>query len=211
MSVISRVKQLAKLRRKPYRDAYVEEHVKTSLPFQIRALREQREWSQKQLGDKMGMRQGAVSRLEKADYGKLSVNTLLRLASAFDVALLIKFAPFRKLLDEFEDLSTEALQVPSFDEEAVSLEEFANAAAIPVRTTWHAVWTQRELKREFTKPDLIFYGGGEVVVLDFKTIKTTDEADESWGEFIAAFDTPMTSKYMPGVNTADAVAVEGVM
>lgn len=131
MSVISRIKQLAKLKRKPYRDAYVEEHVKTSLPFQIRALREQRGWSQSDLGEKTGMRQNAISRLEKPDYGSLSVNTLIRLASAFDVALLIKFVPFRKLLDEFSDLSTEALEVSSFDDELPELEQ---VAAMP---TWY--------------------------------------------------------------------------
>lgn len=125
MSVISKIKQLAKLKRKAYRDAYVEEHVKTSLPFQIRALREQREWSQADLGAKTGMRQNAISRLEKSNYGSLSVNTLIRLASAFDVALMIKFVPFRKLLDEFSDLSTEALEVPSFDNEVPDLEDLA--------------------------------------------------------------------------------------
>jgi transcriptional regulator with XRE-family HTH domain len=130
MSVTSKIKQLAKLKRKAYRDAYVEEHVKTSLPFQIRTLREQREWSQRDLGEKTGMRQNAVSRLEKPDYGSLNVNTLLRLASAFDVALLIKFVPFRKLLDEFSDLSTKALEVSSFEQELPELEQ------ITAITTW---------------------------------------------------------------------------
>jgi transcriptional regulator with XRE-family HTH domain len=131
VSVISKIKQLAKLKRKSYRDAYVGEHVKTSLPFQIRTLREQRGLSQRDLGEKTGMRQNAISRLEKPDYGSLSVNTLLRLASAFDVALLIKFVPFRKLLDEFSDLSTEALEVSSFDDELPELEEVASMA------TWY--------------------------------------------------------------------------
>lgn len=135
MSVISKIKQIAKLRRKAYRDAYVEQHVKTSLPFQIRAMREEpeRDWSQADLGEKAGMRQNAISRLEKADYGNLSVNTLLRLASAFDVALLIKFVPFGKLIEEFKDLSAEALQVPSFDNEVASLEQAARAeTAVPI-------------------------------------------------------------------------------
>lgn len=146
MSVISKIRQLAKLKRKPYRDAYVGEHVKTSLPFQIRTLREQRGLSQRDLGERTGMRQNAISRLEKPDYGSLSVNTLLRLASAFDVALLIKFVPFRKLLDEFSDLSIEALEVNSFDDE---LPELENVAAITANTS-------------FVRPTAFFYGGGEI-------------------------------------------------
>jgi hypothetical protein len=64
------------------------------------------------------------------------VNTLLRLAAAFDVALLIKFVPFRKLLDEFSDLSTGALQVNSFDDELQVLE---NTTA--TTSNWSSVGT----------------------------------------------------------------------
>ena len=123
MSVTSKTKQLAKLRRKAYRDAYVEEHIKTSLPIQMIALREQRGWSQTELGRRVGMRQNAVSRLEDAESGVPSVTTLLRLAKTFDVALLIKFVPFTKLLAEFSDLSTQALEVKSFEDELPELEE----------------------------------------------------------------------------------------
>jgi transcriptional regulator with XRE-family HTH domain len=100
-------------------------------------MREQaeRNWSQAELGSRAGMRQNAISRLEKADYGNLNANTLLRLASAFDVALLIKFVPFRKLVEEFADLSTQALSVPSFDSELPELEEFASSAITTVTTT----------------------------------------------------------------------------
>jgi transcriptional regulator with XRE-family HTH domain len=127
MSVTSKTKLIAKLRDKEYRDAYVEEKVSTSLPFQIRALREQpeRQWSQAELGKRAGMRQNAISRLEDAESGTPSISTLLRLAHAFDVALLIKFVPFRKLLSEFADLSTEALQVNSFDKDVDALAEEA--------------------------------------------------------------------------------------
>lgn len=129
MSVISRLKLLVKLRDKEYRDAYVEEKVTTSLPFQIRALREQREWSQAELGNHADMRQNAISRLEDAENGTPSISTLLRLARAFDVALLVKFVPFSKLLDEFKDLSSDALEVPSFEKEMERLQQPAIAAS----------------------------------------------------------------------------------
>lgn len=125
MSVTSKLKLLAKLRNKEYRDAYVEEKVTTSLPFQIKALREQREWSQAELGNRADMRQNAVSRLEDAESGTPSINTLMRLARAFDVALLVKFVPFTKLLSEFSDVSSEALAVANFDQELPELDRAA--------------------------------------------------------------------------------------
>jgi transcriptional regulator with XRE-family HTH domain len=127
MSVPSKTKLVEKLCNKEYRDAYSEESIKTSLPFQIRALREQedRNWSQTVLGVKSGMKQNAVSRLESAEYGNLSINTLLRLASAFDVALLVKFVPYSRLVTEFEDLSPKSLEVKEFNKDLQSLSAWA--------------------------------------------------------------------------------------
>jgi transcriptional regulator with XRE-family HTH domain len=135
MSVASRLKLLAKLKRKKYRDAYVEEHVRTSLPFQIRALREQREWTQGQLAGELKTTQTAVSRLENPEYGKLSLNSLYKLASAFDVALLVKFVPFSRLIEEFQDASPQALSAMSFEEEVKKLEDWAGEEASAVQTS----------------------------------------------------------------------------
>jgi len=116
MSVTSKAKLIAKLlRNKEYRDAYVEEKITTSLPFQIRALREQRDWSQAELGNHANMRQNAISRLEDAETGTPSLNTLLRLAHAFDLALLVKFVPFSRLVREYEDVSFAALSANSIE------------------------------------------------------------------------------------------------
>ncbi len=40
---------------------------------------------------------------------------LLEVAAAFDVALIIKFVSFPRFLQETEDLSKEAMAVPSYD------------------------------------------------------------------------------------------------
>src|SRR6185437_12000514 len=100
-----------------YREAFVEENIRTGLAFQIRALREKHRLSQAQLGEKAGMPQNAVSRLEDPDYGRFTIKTLVRLAAAFDVGLSVKFVSFRALLDSLEDLRPETLAVPSFREE----------------------------------------------------------------------------------------------
>lgn len=126
MSVVSKERLLKKLSKKEYRDAYAEESVKTSLPFQIKAMREQRDWSQAILGRKTEMKQNAVSRLESAEYGNLSINTLLRLANAFDCGLLVKFVPFSRLLKEFDDVSPKALEVESFKDDLTNLESLVS-------------------------------------------------------------------------------------
>lgn len=62
------------------------------------------------------MAQGTISRLENPDYGKYTLTTLKRLAAAFDVALVVRFAPFGELLTWADELSPEALAVPAYDQ-----------------------------------------------------------------------------------------------
>src|SRR5215204_4920633 len=88
----------ASLQDKEYRDAFVAEHIDSGLAFQIRATRESRGWSQQELAQRAGMAQETISRLENPDYGKYTLTTLKRLAATFDMALVVRFAPFSELL-----------------------------------------------------------------------------------------------------------------
>jgi transcriptional regulator with XRE-family HTH domain len=116
---------------KEYRDAFVEANIHTGIAFQIRALRKKAEWSQSELGEKCGGKaQNVISRLEDPDYGKFSLSTLLALAKAFDVALLVKFVPFCTLRASLGNLSEEALAVPNFTEEKELLAASTTEAAI---------------------------------------------------------------------------------
>lgn len=123
MNIRRRDKLIELLKNKEYRDAFVSEHIDTGLPFQIKALREEREWSQEKLGNKAGMHQERISALEDPNYAKFTLKTLKRLASAFDVALMVVFVPFSKLLDWESNLSPEALQAVAFEEDKFSLEK----------------------------------------------------------------------------------------
>lgn len=105
-----------KLKSKPYRQAYVAEHVRTGIAYQIRALRTQRGWSQKRLAEEMGKPQSVVSRLEDPDYGKVSIQTILEGAAAFDVALLVQYVSFPEFLRRTRDVSPKALRADSFSE-----------------------------------------------------------------------------------------------
>lgn len=103
---------------KEYRAAFVAENLRTGIAFQIRALRNKERWSQAQLGEKAGKAQNVISRLEDPDYGKFTVNTLIDIASAFDVGLSVRFVAFSDLIEQTNDLSPEALAVSSYEEEA---------------------------------------------------------------------------------------------
>lgn len=103
-----------KLRNKEYRDRFVSAHIDTGLPFQIRALREQRGMTQEDLAHLMDTSQEGISRIESPGRG-LAIKTLVRLASAFDVALVVRFVPFSGLARWVTDLSPGALEVPDFE------------------------------------------------------------------------------------------------
>lgn len=115
------------LRDKEYRDLFVAEHISQGIAFQIRATREARGWTQQQLAEKVGKHQETISQVEDPDYGKLTLKTLKRLASALDVALIVRFVPFSQLVDYVANLSPDDLAVPSFNIDRLLQEPASNA------------------------------------------------------------------------------------
>ena len=118
-SLINRLK-----RGKETREKFVSSHVDKGTAFQIRAMRDRQEISQMELAGMIGTNQNNISRLESSNYGKATLTTLKKLASAFDVGLVVRFVPFSQLINwvsgtPFWDrgLSTHALGVSSFEEE----------------------------------------------------------------------------------------------
>lgn len=66
-----------------------------SVAGQIRALRLSRGWTQRELGERMGVAQAEVSRLENPACDTYTVGTLQRLAAALGVALEVRFQALR--------------------------------------------------------------------------------------------------------------------
>ncbi|MGH8071334.1 MAG: helix-turn-helix transcriptional regulator [Candidatus Entotheonellia bacterium] len=124
MRLQSREDLIADLQSKKFRDAFVSSRVSNTLALQIRAMRQERGWSQAYLAELLGTSQNAVWRLESPQYGKYSTTTLKRLASIFDVGLAVWLVPFSKLVDRVTHLSTDDILVPSFDNDS-GLEEVA--------------------------------------------------------------------------------------
>lgn len=116
---------------KARRDLFVAGQIKTGIPFQVRALRDKRGWTQAQLGAELGMTQTNISRLESPGYGRLNITTLQRIASVFGVALVVRFVPFSELIQWTDKLSPEVVAPQSFEEEVEQLER---VAAMP---TWY--------------------------------------------------------------------------
>lgn len=105
------------MRDKDYRDIVVSEEIYTGLPFQIRTMRKDRGWTQAELANRAGMTQEAVSRAESLNYQRFAISTLQRLASAFDVALTVRFEPYSELACRMAHLSPEDLAIPGFDQD----------------------------------------------------------------------------------------------
>lgn len=125
---------VAELQDKGYRESYVASQIRIGLPFQIRALRLSRGWTQDQLAEATGMAQPRICEIEKPGQRKLNLETLLRLAAGLDVGLLVAFVPFGELIDRLEAFDPETVDVPAFDEE-VKASSAAASAGQPVTVT----------------------------------------------------------------------------
>lgn len=112
------------LRDKEYRDAFVEESVSSGVAAQIRENRAARGLTQKQLGELAEMSQVRISKLERFDGGTPNLSTLLRIASALDCALSVRFVPFSELAGWSIDVSGHTACVSSFSDDSPRAAEF---------------------------------------------------------------------------------------
>lgn len=100
---------------KEERDAYVDAEVIIGFSHQIRKLRSDRGWTQKDLAEKMGTTQSTVSRIEDADNESYSIQTILKLCHAFDVGLNLAFSSIINMYQE--KLNPELKRIDAFEDE----------------------------------------------------------------------------------------------
>lgn len=112
IKVRSRQKRLQEMRQSAeYRDGIVENEVKLWLSFQLRQMRNDKGWTQKDLAKRLGTSANVISRLEHPDYGKVTLATLLKIASAFECGLVVKFAGLQEFMDAYQDVRPEAMKI----------------------------------------------------------------------------------------------------
>jgi transcriptional regulator with XRE-family HTH domain len=93
-----------------YSEGYAESFLDSYIATQIKVLREQAGLSQTGLAEKLGTRQGVISRIENVNYSKWNVSTLKKLARAFRVRLKVSFETYGSLLADVSTFSRESLQ-----------------------------------------------------------------------------------------------------
>ncbi len=69
------------------------EMVSSAIAAQIATLRESKSLSQLQLGERCGLHQSAIARLEDSNYKGRSIKSLWKIADALDCRLDIRFVP----------------------------------------------------------------------------------------------------------------------
>jgi transcriptional regulator with XRE-family HTH domain len=108
-----------KLKDKRYREEYATAMLKRMIPYQTRAIRKKRGWSQAQLAEAAQVTQGVISRAEDPDYGNLTLTTIGRIAAGYDLAAIIRLVPFSELVRYSENTSErEFAELPTFDEDS---------------------------------------------------------------------------------------------
>lgn len=104
-----------KLSNPEYRKAFVASQINVGIPFQIRGLIKERNWTQGQLAEKADMLQPRISGLMTPGKTRPNIDTLRRLAEAFDCALMVRFVPFSELAQWSERFDPESFSVASFE------------------------------------------------------------------------------------------------
>ncbi|MEQ1545180.1 helix-turn-helix transcriptional regulator [Methyloglobulus sp.] len=118
---------------KDYAHAYMEEFSNMAIAAQIKVLREQRGWTQKQLAEAAGMKQERVCALEDVDYDAWTVKTLRKLAKAFDLTVKVSFEKFSSGILDVSKISPETLKRTPRQED---MKEFSSNGYGHVETLW---------------------------------------------------------------------------
>jgi transcriptional regulator with XRE-family HTH domain len=112
-----------KMRNKEYRDSFVAANISNTISAQIHNMRESRKWTQTELATRCDMRQPRISALEDPECENVEIATLRRVASAFDVALLVRFVPFSEIARQVSNLSPSDFVVRDYTNDALESRE----------------------------------------------------------------------------------------
>jgi len=125
---------------KEYAHAYMEEFSNMAIAAQIKVLREQRGWTQKELADASGMKQERICALEDIDYDAWTIKTLRKLSKAFDLTVKFSFEAFSSGILDAAKINAKTLERTSRQEDLdkFSCDDFGAKEVLwskPVTTT----------------------------------------------------------------------------
>ncbi|MGB7284356.1 MAG: helix-turn-helix transcriptional regulator [Candidatus Acidiferrum sp.] len=116
------------------RTAYTRSKISVNVASQIRAMRRRRELTQQGLAQEVEMKQSRISALERPGT-KFNIETLVRLAAAFKVGLVVKFVPFSEMVRWENGFSQDVFDVVAIEHDSEFLKPepvlFPVAANIP--------------------------------------------------------------------------------
>ena len=122
----ARSKKISKLKNDPkFRASYLRAKLNVNVPSQVRALRLRQGLTQIAFAEEIGMKQSRISAMESPGATNFNLETLIRLAAAYKVGLIIKFAPFSEVLDWENRFSQDIFDVVTIDKDI----EFLRPAA----------------------------------------------------------------------------------
>jgi transcriptional regulator with XRE-family HTH domain len=121
-----------KMRNKEYRDSFVLAHISNTISAQIYSMRKAHNWTQAELATRCDMKQSRISALEDPDFDNVEVATLQRLASAFDVALSVRFVPFSEIAQRASSLSSPDFIVHDYSNDALEHQGSSSTIALAV-------------------------------------------------------------------------------
>ena len=97
-----------------YRESAMEATVANLVAWQVRVNREQRGMTQVELAAAMGTQQSAISRLEDTESGDVQISTLVRVAHAFECAVVVKFVSYTEFAGLTSDVHPDRLYAEPF-------------------------------------------------------------------------------------------------
>jgi transcriptional regulator with XRE-family HTH domain len=126
---------LSELEIPKYHDYFVASQLNKGFSFQMRALRASQELTQGDLAGLAKTKQSVISRIETNGVSNLSVKSLLKLASAFNVGLVLRFVSLEHLLDWKNPISLEELAPQKSEVVLQNLKKAAKQKTTNVPTT----------------------------------------------------------------------------
>lgn len=121
---------------KELRNKFLADQMKIGLRYQLRSLRDSQGLTQKDLADLIGTKQSVISRLEKKPE-RVSIPTLLEIAEALDVGVVVRFESIDTVLDWYSHSTQKKITPRKSEDILAEMEERAALKGVEYRVFPH--------------------------------------------------------------------------